>query len=123
MMLNNYPDTFSLVQIHIYQSAWAEARGEFYGQHSVPTAWFDGSIEIVGAWSISEAYAAYEDAYLAAMSVPCDITLDLTAQQIDGSEFDVTASVCLEPGGTERWVRIYYGAGAGPLARFAELFA
>ena len=107
--MDNYPDTFVLLQIHVYQTAWGDTRSVFYGQYGTPTAWFDGLEERVGAYSsVTLQYNDYRDNYfLPRQAVPTDVTITLSGEQIDGQDFEVQAIVCLEPGGLDTLVRLY----------------
>jgi hypothetical protein len=110
-MLNNYPDTFTLVQIHIddpYTSTWGQHRKEFYGVMLTPWALFDGVEECIGEYEdVMQQYNWYLGKYQVRRAVPTDVTIELTGYQIAGALHRVGARVCLEPGGTAKTVRVY----------------
>ena len=108
-MLNNFPNTFTLVQYHVgdaYATTWGNSRWTFYSGQGTPTAWFDGTIEEIGASSTQQAYTTYLGHYNTRRAAPTDVTIQLTGTIIGYSMCVVRARVCLEPGGTSRTVRI-----------------
>ena len=111
-MLNNYPDTFTAVQIHPfsdgYNTAWSAARGTFYGVGGTPSARFDGVLTCHGAQpSVGQQYTWFLDQYNARQAVPTDVTIELCGVEDSAPTFDVTARVCIEPGGTGKTMRIH----------------
>ncbi len=111
MMLNNFPNTFTLVQIHIgdsYATPWGNARQTFYGVTGTPTAWFDGMLECVGAYTnVTQQYNWYLSKYNARRAVPTDVTITATGVQQIGQTFLIRTRICIEPGGTAKTMRIY----------------
>ena len=108
-LLDNYPDSFALVHIPVYQSDWAEARAVFYGQSITPTVWFDGRDERVGSYSsVSAQYIDYRDNYfLPRLAAATDISIALTGMEVSSGSYEITASICVEPTGGYRIVRLY----------------
>jgi len=104
--LDDYPNSFALVQIHWnndYATTWGDDRAVFYGVPSTPTSWFDGVEERLSFPTTP----SYEDTYLARVAVSTDVTIEMTSVQISGPTYEVTATVCIEPGGLAKDMRIY----------------
>lgn len=72
----------------------------FYGAYA-PNLWFDGSVN--GGWS----YDDWPDDLSARENVSTEVTLDISAV-LEGSEFDVSVTVCVETGGAEKDLRVYF---------------
>ncbi len=110
MLMDNYPDSFTMVQIHIgdsYATPWGDERASFYGVTGTPSAWFDGAEDCIGALNdIPAHYAWYHDAYTTRMAVPTDVTIEMSGLPLGGTTYEVTADVCVEPGGTARELRL-----------------
>ncbi len=110
-MLQNYPDTFTLVQYHVgdaYAVTWCYTRATFYGVTGTPDAWFDGALNRPGAYAtVPQQYNYYLGAYNTRMGVPTDVTINLSAVQISSNTFEMTAHVCVEAGGAGKTMRIY----------------
>ncbi len=110
MMMQTYPDSFAAVQIHVnddFETSWAADRGAFYYVGGTPTAWFDGLIELIGAWTeVVDQFAWYESEFLARRAVPTDVTIDVTGDQVVGQTYQVQAEVCVEAGGTGKTMRV-----------------
>ena len=111
MLLDDYPDTFTLVQIHpwdAYTIDWGADRATFYGVGGTPSARFDGVLVAHGAITNTSAmYDWYEELYLERLAVPADVTIELSARAVDSHTYDIHAEVCMEAGGTPKWTRIY----------------
>lgn len=120
-MMDNYPDTFVLVQIHTSPTArttpWGNARKTFYALSGVPTAWFDGVDEYIGAYGYdpnngypygdpNANYEVYEDAYLARRALATDVTIDLNVVKISPTDRYAAARVAIEPGGQGKTLRV-----------------
>ncbi|UCG33079.1 MAG: hypothetical protein JSU68_00315 [Phycisphaerales bacterium] len=112
--MNDFPDNLALVQIHVgdgYATTWGWNRFDFYvpGTQYTPTAIWDGMIEHVGSYSnVTQQYNYYRDNGLfARMESETDVTIDMVGEQVSGSTWDITATVCIEPGGTSKTVRLY----------------
>ena len=111
MMLNNYPDSFVLVQLRFGctgSTPWGDARWDFYSATATPTVFFDGVVDAVGSLANTSAqYTWYESEYLARYAVPTDVTIGLTGYQVGETTYRVAARVCLEAGGAPKTVRVY----------------
>ncbi len=105
-----YPDSFALVEIHIddsYETSWCVSRASWYGVYysggtGLPTSWFDGWIQRVGA----AVGVSYTSEYASAAAVSTDVTIDIGAVPDTGQTYDVTVKVCLEAGGVGKSMRI-----------------
>jgi len=108
--MDAHPTTFAFVQIHHgddYATAWGNARATFYTDFSgYPTVYFDGALKAEGAVP----YSTYETYWSQRHNIPTDVTIDVGGSQVAGQPpqvWDITAHVCLEPGGTAKTMRIY----------------
>ncbi len=95
------------MQIHHgdnYATTWGNARGSFYTDFSAyPTSYFDGTLRREGAFP----YATYLADYNARRAVATDVVVSLSAMQVSGQTFTVTATVCIEEGGTAKTMKVY----------------
>jgi hypothetical protein len=111
MMLDDYPDTFVLLQIHYfdaYSTPWGDQRADFYGVSLTPTAWFDGVEECVGTYGSVEAdYGRYLAKYLARRAAPTDVTIDMVGEAISDTVYEASATVCVEPEGSAKTMRVH----------------
>ena len=101
-MLDNYPETFTLVQIHLdgYAIPWGYSRANFYPIQYTPTTWFDGLLSHVGSSNLINLYNIRA-------GVPTDVTIELFGDPAGGTIYDITAKVCLEAGGTAKTARVH----------------
>ncbi len=110
-MLDDYPDSFALVQIHIgdpYNTPWGNERDSFYSVGGTPTAWFDGVLEAIGTYtSVPDQYAWYRDLYTTRRNRPTDVTIDVTGDQVVDETFQIQANVCIEAGGVGKAMRVH----------------
>lgn len=111
MLVDDYPDSLALVQAHLVgdpRTTWGRNRFfYFYGFQYTPSASFDAVDTIVGAWSVTQIYNEYRSMYLARLAVATDVTLALSAVHVSGSTYEITATVCVEPEGIGKTMRIY----------------
>ena len=103
----DYPDRFAPLTMHVnddgYDLPWGQSRLDaFYGIPGVvPTFMVDA------LWNCQAAdYRYYVEQQL---YQPTDVTLELTANPVGGSTWDVTARVCLV-GGSARPIRVFTAA-------------
>jgi hypothetical protein len=100
--MDNFPDTFLALWLHTSGSAstsWTIQRANWYNVGGVPTVWFDGVSEEVGAaGSDPLQYSWYLGVYNTRKDVRTDVTIDLSATQVDPNTFDIDAEVGLEAG-------------------------
>jgi hypothetical protein len=111
MLLDNYPDTLALVQIHVrdnYEIPWGTGRRAFYNDTPTPAGFFDGIEDRVGLMGdVDGQYAWYESALLTRAAIPTDVTFDIAAHQILGPTYRVGVRVCVEAGGTGKTMRVH----------------
>jgi hypothetical protein len=111
MMLDNFPGSFTLVQIHLadnYTTTWGNSRRDFYGVMLTPWALFDGVEECIGELSdVNQQYNWYLEKYLIRRAVPTDLVIGLTGYPLSPQTYRVVARVCVEPGGTAKTMRVY----------------
>jgi len=110
--MNTFPDSFVGIQLHIgdpYTIGWCGQRANFYGVSGTPTTWFDGVLECEGAYdSDTQMYNWYNQQRQQRMSVPTDVTIELSAVESAAQTYDVTAVVGIEAGGTGKDVRLHF---------------
>ena len=110
-MLDTYPGTFTLLQIHIgdgCSTVWGNSRAVFYGVGGTPMAWFDGVNEVYGGTGdAGQDFVRYNNAYLAQQAVPTDVTIELVGEEVGTQTYEITATVCIEADGTGKTMRIY----------------
>ncbi len=83
-------------------SPWAGSRASWYGVSPIPDTRFDGWIAEVGAGAGTD----YHSEYNSALSVPTDVTIELVSQEVGVQQYEVTASICIEPTGAGKTMRI-----------------
>jgi len=103
-LVTNYP-RFVVVEYHqqdAYAKPWGEARGEFYNIWALGIPWFayDG---LWDAWPID----TYETKLQQRLTVPTDVTLELSGAELAADTWEFTAEVCVEAGGIDKTMRIY----------------
>lgn len=76
-----------------YANTYSNARNSYYNPSGVPTAYFDGTISVVGGNHTTSMYPTYKTKYNQAIAVQSPLTFDYTMTQ-DGLQFtfDVTAT-------------------------------
>lgn len=95
-----------MVEYHRYDqygTAWGDGRADFYATafgNYVPHMIYDG---VVDAGSDDTAYRPW---YESRATLPTDVTLEPVVF-VDGRMCRVETTVCLEPGGTPRTLRLY----------------
>ena len=105
-LISTYPDTFAVVEYHLwdeYEEPWGSWRGEtFYASEFEGTPCFplDG---LSDAWPIS----SYESNFLLRQAVDTDVTMELFGDLVEGDTYRITATICIEGGGTGKTMRIY----------------
>jgi hypothetical protein len=110
MMLDDYPDTFTVVQIHIndaYSTPWGNARAGFYGVSGTPIAWFGGVLQCVGAYTnVTQQYNWYLQQYNTRRGISTDVVIDMTATGAGVVQVDTTVSRETGTGG-DLTMRVY----------------
>ena|GEM_PF-970998 len=121
LMVNQYgidgtdPDhsgKFALVAIHTGGTGgttfWGGQRQAHYGTASTPDVYFDGVTRLLGGGSTVPAhFNDQETAFLARRGTPTDVTIDLSAIEVSGLQYEITANVCIEAGGTAKTMRVF----------------
>lgn len=110
VLMDANPTSFAFIQCHIATSCpgcsvpWGLSRDPFYGGvTSIPSVWFDGLDNYVGAMSLADYTGYYNDR----RAVPTDVTIDLTAAPISGLTYEINATVCIEAGGVAKSMRVH----------------
>jgi hypothetical protein len=101
-MIDSYPDTLALLEIHdgdTYEVPWGTQRDAFYQAAWTPFNCQDG---LDDAWPIN----TYESKFLARQAVPTDVTIDVLVFG-GGVARDVFATVCIEPGGVGKTMDVF----------------
>ena len=103
--MENY-DNFIAIDCHTSGSvstSWTIERANWYGVTGLPTTWFDGVLECVGAYyNDTQDYNWFEDQYDARKNVPTDVTISLLATETDPNTYLIRATVGIEAGGTAK---------------------
>lgn len=84
---------------------WETIRTNFYPFYGYPTFMIDG---LNDSWHGSPQWDYWDDDVNLRLAEPTDVTIDLTA--VPGSapeQWDLTATVCIEAGGTGKTMRLY----------------
>ena len=104
-LIDANPERFALVEYHLnpdgYDTPWGLERGNgFYGLASlVPVMFMDGAWEVVPD--------DFDYILQQRLSTPTDVTISLTGSEVQGPEWEISATVCVEPGGSGKQMRIY----------------
>ena len=101
-MIDDYPDSLAFITIHdgdSYEVPWGTTRDAFYGALWTPFSCHDG---LEDGWPINE----YEAKFLARRAIPTDVTIDMMVFG-SGANFDVSATVCIEPTGAGKDLKIW----------------
>jgi hypothetical protein len=104
-LADQYDDELAIISYHVngdaYSTTWGQDRlDDFYGQVAlVPTFAVDGLL----LCPASDYRFCVEDR----LGDTTDVTIELSGDPAGGSEWDITARVCREGGGSSRTMRIY----------------
>jgi hypothetical protein len=108
--MNNYPDSFLGIQLHIgdsYATLWTGQRANFYSVSGTPTTWFDGVIECVGVYTNdTQMYNWYNTQRQTRASVPTDVTIELSGVETGSQTYDITATVGIDADGVGKDVKL-----------------
>lgn len=121
-LLSDYPDSITGFQIHgsdSYTIAWGNTRMSFYGVTGFPTVWMDGTQQQYGSYgSDSGNYANLQSMMNTCLSVPTDVTISSSGQEIANDQYQLTYQIGVEAGGSPRTMKFhcvqnlnYYPAG------------
>lgn len=100
------PNRFIFIQTHAsdsFATTWGNQRMSFYNVPGFPTTWMDGTVGRVGQYSA----AVYQNDFNARRNIATDVTMDLTADHVSGSTFNVAVNVGVEASGTPRTMRVH----------------
>jgi hypothetical protein len=100
-------DRLALLTLHLwdgYEVPWGTARQGFYQPSGIfqgtPCFVHDGMYD---AWPIT----SYEVNFLSRVAVPTDVTMNIYAEELSATEYNVTVEVCLEAGADPINLKIY----------------
>ncbi len=106
-LIDEYPDRFAAVEMHVqfdgFETPWGEDRlTQYYGGwcgSGIPIIMYDG----FWFWDPPDYQYGLEER----LNEPTDVTIEVTAAEVGTAEWDFTANVCIETGGTNRRMRIF----------------
>lgn len=101
-MITDYPNTLGTVVYHLnppLATSFGNMRWGLYTGYYIPHSVHDG---LYDAWP----YTTYESKFLSRQAVTTDVTIDMTAFG-GGETRQVNATVCIEPGGTSKTMKIW----------------
>lgn len=105
------PGTLAFVQIHPWaggSTTWGANRATFYGVTGTPQNMWDGwDLDYGGSGSYTQDYNTYHASYLSHVDDPTDVTIEMTGDPVTGQTYHITATVCVESGGSGKNMRIY----------------
>jgi hypothetical protein len=112
MLMNDYPDSFVAIQLHIgdaYSIGWTGQRANHYGVGGTPITWFDGVLECYGAYTNdTQMYNWYNQTRATRAAVPTDVTIELSAVESAAQTYDITATIGIEAGGVGKELRVHF---------------
>jgi hypothetical protein len=103
--MDTYPGRIAVVEYHIqddgYHTPWGDSRANsFYSLNdTAPVIIYDGVYD----WPPEDYWYGFEQR----LDVAASVTIDITAEQLDGPMWSFTSTVCVEPGARDRDARIY----------------
>lgn len=101
-MINDYPDTLALIEIHPYDDyevPWGVTRQAYYGADWTPCNVNDG---LDGSFPPS----TYESKFLTRQAIDTDVTIDIMVWG-GGESRQVWADVCIEPTGIGKTMNVW----------------
>ena len=92
-----------------YDQPWCYTRATFYNVTATPTCWFDGDHPCVGAYAnVDDQQAWYVSNWQDCATEPTDVTIEMCGEQlVDPNAYEITATVCIDPNGSAKSMRIY----------------
>jgi len=111
-LLNQNPDRFIPLFIFTsgYTTPWGIQRDAFYNVTGIPSVWYDGLFDAYyegWAQGYPYPYTGYMPVALdERLLIPTDVTIDVQVAGA-GDTWRATATVCIEPGGTGRDLRVH----------------
>jgi hypothetical protein len=108
-LLDAYGASVAVLGLHgndVNEIPWTAARRTYYTFFAgYPTWLIDGLID---SWSGNPPWSSWDPDTAARLAIPTDVTIELAAQEgATADEWHVTATVCIEPGGAGKSMRIY----------------
>ncbi len=107
-LIDQNPGRFAVVTYHIndaFEVPWGKNRFEsFYFLPFTPAMMFDGW------WNCDNDTVGYDTCLGQNLNVVTDVTLELKGTQISGPAWEISATACVETGGSNRTMRIYTAA-------------
>ncbi len=107
-LIDSYGPSMAVLGLHAgsHELPWTTDRIVYYPFFAgYPTYLIDGTID---SWHGSPPWDFWDDDTDARLAITTDVTIDLRAVQgATPGERDITATVCIEPGGTGKSMRIY----------------
>jgi len=111
-LLEVYPDSFAFIQYQMfdldYSTPWGDERWAFYDLFYTPATVFDGADIMEGA--VEDFDMQYDifrvNHFLPRRAIPTDVTIELTAEQLSGPTYLVSARVGIEPSGEGKPMRV-----------------
>ncbi len=105
-ILNANPTGYALIEAHVYDDysdPLSETRfSVFYGSNWIPTMVADGLISYTDT-----DIDLWDDAVTTRRAITTDVTIRQWAVEVGSQTYDVTAEVCVEPGGTGKTMDAY----------------
>jgi hypothetical protein len=105
-MIDAYPDSLAAVEYHVgsdgFDTPWGQLRfDDFYRASGgvIPVMVYDGQ----DFWDPGD----YQYGFSQATQRPTDVTIELSATEVQAAVWTVHANVCMEPGGAGRTLRMY----------------
>jgi hypothetical protein len=112
-LIDTYPTTFAVYEMHVsdaFSNTWGNQRAVFYGNLAGGIPWFayDGLFD---GWFCQsgggQGISCYEPNLLQRQPTATDVTIELYGAETGSQTYDVTAHVCIEPGGVDKTMRVY----------------
>ena len=109
--MNNYPDSFLSLQLHIgdgFGTSWTQQRWNFYSGTGTPLTWFDGVLQCSGAYTNdTQMYNWYNTQRTTRANVATDISLEIFGEEVSAQTYEITVNVTMDPDGTEREIKLH----------------
>lgn len=110
-LLDEFPDEFLGLNLHTAGPAatdYTVRRARFYDVTALPTTWFDGTLDAVGALSDDEQmYQWYRSFFEQRRAVPSDVSIALSVRQLGELTFEVSVRVAIDPNGVGRQLTVH----------------
>lgn len=107
---NDRPGDIVGLMIHggdAYTTSWGDSRMSFYGIPGYPTVYQDGWNKMEGSYgSVSANYSQLESRLNSCLAQSTDVTVDLTGEELSGSQYKISGEVSIESGGAAKTIRV-----------------